>query len=397
MTFIRLSKAAEINPPGPKGAELMGQDRFDFVPMAAVRQDGYIDHVEQRDYAEVSKGYTAFKDNDILVAKITPCFENNKIALARTRTEYAFGSTEFHVIRCKPGKLEPKYLLHLLRTEPVRYEGERRMTGSAGQKRVPRSFFEELELPIPEDIDEQRRIAAILDKADAIRRKREQSLALADDLLKSAFLEMFGDLEHNDRNWPTEPLGELLSVKPQNGLYKPSNQYGTGTRILRIDGFYDGYLENEETFKRLAVSADEQAKYGLNNGDIVINRVNSRKYLGKSALVEGLSEATVFESNMMRFAVATKELEPRFLVDQLQTEYIKRQILTCSKDAVNQSSINQRDVESFRIRKPPIGLQNDYSRFVKATRVARHRQLTALLEASQVFASLSQRAFRGEL
>lgn len=306
-------------------------------------------------------------------------------------------SPAYEVWRVNTNRIDDRFLERYLRSNfAIAYYKANMRGTTARRKTLPHDKFKGMPVPLPK-INEQRRIAAILDEADAIRRKREQSLALADDLLKSAFLEMFGDLEHNDRNWPTEPLGKLLSVRPQNGLYKPSNQYGMGTRILRIDGFYDGYLENEGAFKRLAVSSDEQAKYGLNNGDIVINRVNSRKYLGKSALVEGLGEPTVFESNMMRFAVATEDLEPRFLVDQLQTEYIKRQILTCSKDAVNQSSINQRDVESFRIRKPPIELQRGYSRFVKATHAARLLQRTGLSETTQLIASLSQRAFRGEL
>jgi type I restriction enzyme S subunit len=289
------------------------------------------------------------------------------------------------------GKYDPAFLTYWLRQHPPS-----KLINDDAYPSIRVSAIADLQVPdLP--IGEQSRIAAILDKADAIHRKREQALALAHDLLKSTFLEMFGDLEYNNKNWPTESLEALLPISPQNGLYKPSSDYGSGIRILRIDGFYNGYLEDEVIFKRLAVTDAELAKYKLNNGDVVINRVNSRKYLGKSALIEGLSEPTVFESNMMRFAVATEELEPRFLVDQLQTEYIKRQILTCSKDAVNQSSINQRDVEFLRIRKPPIELQRNYARFVKRTQAGRRRQIEALQEVSLLFASLSQRAFRGEL
>src|SRR5207253_2857111 len=107
---------------------------------------------------QVSKGYTFFRDGDLLLAKITPCFENGKIAQATLNHELGVGSTEFHVIRPDRMRVSDRFLLRFLRQPRIRLSGERRMTGSAGQRRVPEAFISELELPLP-PLEERRRIA----------------------------------------------------------------------------------------------------------------------------------------------------------------------------------------------------------------------------------------------
>ena len=170
-----LAAVAEINPPGPRPGEIPADELMDFVPMAAVSEDGSMLVGERRHFMEVAKGFTAFQKGDILLAKITPCFENNKLAIADVQSAYAFGSTEFHVVRCRPRLLDPQYLVYFLRQDHIRASGEQRMTGSAGQRRVPKTFLEELEIPLP-PLSEQQRIAAILKQSDELRRKRRKFL-----------------------------------------------------------------------------------------------------------------------------------------------------------------------------------------------------------------------------
>jgi type I restriction enzyme S subunit len=290
-------------------------------------------------------------------------------------------------------RIDLKYLFHYLSQRLVEMKDAGR---GVTQKNLSATYLRELKVPLPR-IDEQRRIAAILDTADGIRRKRERAVAVANEFLKSTFLHMFGDVELNPLGWKTLRMGELLEVDPQNGLYRPSQDYGSGTSILRIDGFYDGYLVKNRPLKRLRLDSGTIAKYRLQNGDIVVNRVNSREYLGKSALIERLKDDTVFESNIMRFRVYEKQLNPRFLVDQLQTPFVRRQIARAAKDAVNQSSINQKDVRGLEIRVPPVELQETYARIVSNKVRADERLSEALKTAEELSWSLSQRAFRSEL
>src|SRR5882672_3349022 len=208
-TKVVLNEIAEINPRFPKSGELSSETIVSFVPMSAVSEvSGSIIQEETRSFGEVQNGFTYFQNNDVLIAKITPCFENGKIALATIKNSLGFGSTEFHVIRRKPELLDPTYLLHFLRQPRIRIEGENKMTGSAGQRRVPKHFIENLEILLP-PLPEQRYIAAILNKADSLREKRRQAITKLNELLKSIFIEMFGDPVTNPKRWPIKKIEQL--------------------------------------------------------------------------------------------------------------------------------------------------------------------------------------------
>jgi type I restriction enzyme, S subunit len=261
---------------------------------------------------------------------------------------------------------------------------------------VNKTRFSELKIPVP-PLEEQRRIAAILDQAETLRTQRRAALAQLDSLTQSIFLDMFGDPRNNPKAFPRMKLGELIDKGPQNGLYKSSTEYGSGTPILRIDAFYDGVVTKLNLLKRVRLSSDEIELFGLALEDIVINRVNSIEYLGKSALIPPLNEPTVFESNMMRFSVQINLLRPDYLVHFLQTPYVKSQILSCSKNAVNQSSINQQDVKGFLINVPPLELQRLFALIIQSIETLQNSQRKALAELDTLFASLQQRAFKGTL
>ncbi len=134
-----------------------------FVPMKAVdEKDGIITIRETRKLSEVSKGYTYFANNDVLFAKITPCMENGKSVIARDlKNGIGFGSTEFHVLRTK-GEILPELIHYHLRQKSFREEARKRMTGSAGQKRVPKDFLEKSKIILP-SLPEQQKIVKYLD------------------------------------------------------------------------------------------------------------------------------------------------------------------------------------------------------------------------------------------
>jgi type I restriction enzyme, S subunit len=296
-------------------------------------------------------------------------------------------------LRAKKSKLDINYAAHYINAK--KHDLEKLGTGSTFLA-IRRADLENFPIPLP-PLSEQKRIAVILDKVDAIRRKRQQAIKLADDFLHATFLDMFGDPVTNPKRWKTILLGDLIADGPQNGLYRPAKDYGKGTPILRIDSFYDGQVVNLTDLKRVRINAATVDTYKLLVNDIVINRVNSRKYLGKSALITELYETTIFESNIMRLSINNERVSTGYLIDYMQQNYTKRQILSKSRDAVNQSSINQQDVKSLEIRLPPMDLQKNYVETVKKS-----KKLFVHIEefkgiSTQLFNSLTQRAFRGEL
>lgn len=211
MNRVRLGKICEINPAPDRG--LTGETRCTFVPMDAVDDSfGIIARRETRQVDDVQNGYTFFREGDVLFAKITPCMENGKCAIAKQLTNgIGFGSTEFHVIRAN-GEVSAPWIFYFIRQSSIRKQAEHRMTGSAGQKRVPASFLDELEIPLP-SCDEQNRIVAILEKADNLRRTRHYARQLSDTFLESVFLEMFGDPVQNAKGWKKQKLADISEIR----------------------------------------------------------------------------------------------------------------------------------------------------------------------------------------
>ncbi|OMB88076.1 restriction endonuclease subunit S [Mycolicibacterium conceptionense] len=390
--MVPLGDVAQVN---PSSLRLGPQQQVNFVGMADLDAErARTDSDSIREYSSVSKGYTVFADGDILVAKITPCFENNKIGQAQLRRKIGVGSTEFHVLRPNE-RLHDRYLLHFLRQEHVRRQGEMRMTGSAGQRRIPASFLKSLPIPLPA-LDEQRRIAAILDHIGNLRTKRLETIKLLDSVVVSIFSDTFGDFSDPIGKWPTITLGDVISDGPQNGLYRPAKDYGTGTPIVRIDCFQNGLPIDVTRLKRVQISESDAKSYALASGDLLINRVNSRTHLGKATVVSEPTETTVYESNMMRFRVDGMRVQPEYVLAAFQTPLLKGQIQSAAKDAVNQSSINQKDVMGFKIPLPPMEQQIRYLQRRHHVQKLHRRTRRSVAALDELFASLQSRAFRGE-
>jgi type I restriction enzyme, S subunit len=159
----RLRFAMRMNPSAPRLRALKQEDEVSFIPMEAVGIQGGLDLEQTRTIAEISNGYTEFQDGDVVVAKITPCFENGKAALARgLHNGAAYGTTELHVLRAGES-LNERFLFYLSISDSFRKLGESEMYGAGGQKRVPPEFCKNFRTPLPRLTDQQA-IADFLDR-----------------------------------------------------------------------------------------------------------------------------------------------------------------------------------------------------------------------------------------
>jgi type I restriction enzyme S subunit len=299
-----------------------------------------------------------------------------------------------HIFRVIPKTnfVDKRYLRYALNEALIQM---RRHLHGATMQHVNRGEFLNTKVLIP-TLTEQRRIGAILDRADELRRNRRHTLCRLEDLIWATFDDMFGVLAVNPK-YPIKRFGELIIEGPTNGLYKHSSAYGKGTPILRINNFYDGHITDLNDLRRVTLSQKEIEAFALKEGDIIINRVNSREFLGKSALIPALHEPVVFESNMMRIGIDNRVLDGQFCISLLQTSFIKRQIDRSAKDAVNQSSINQSDVCAFELLVPPIAKQRAFA--ARVTEVDRLKSIcrSHLTRLDDLFGSLHHRAFSGAL
>ncbi len=164
MNTRKLSEICHINP--KIDSNISDKKEVSFIPMSAVSEEGGIDVSQVREFKEVRKGFTCFRDGDVLFAKITPCMENGKGTIAKNlKNGIGFGSTEFHVLRPHYKEVKSEWIYYLLHSKQFRRIAARNMTGTAGQKRVPTSYLENFKIPVP-PVSIQCKITSIFEKTE---------------------------------------------------------------------------------------------------------------------------------------------------------------------------------------------------------------------------------------
>lgn len=313
-----LGDAAHINPCRTKPES--DEDEVSFLAMGDVSEDGRVITRQVRIYREVSKGFTSFIDDDVLVAKITPCFENGKGALVTNLIGgIGFGSTEFHVVRARPERAIPSFLNLHTRSDGFRRLGERNMVGSAGQKRVPTEFLREYPLALP-PLPEQQKIAAILsavdDKLDVIARQIEATQTLKRGLMQTLFSRGVGTQDADGRwvphaelkdselgaipaGWDVKPL-EALAHSITVGIATSTTEHYVqdGVPLIRNQNIKEDFLDMSDL---LQISAEFDAKNKskrVEGGDILTVRTG---YPGVSCVVpDGLGRLQTFTTLITR-------------------------------------------------------------------------------------------------
>lgn len=149
--LVKLASVCDLNTSKTEIHDIPDDLLVSFIEMASVSNEGFIETKVDRPCGEVRNGgYTYFAEGDIIIAKITPCMENGKCAIAEELTNgIGFGSSEFHTFRCHESEILTKYLFLLLNQNMVRKAAEEAMTGASGHRRVPAAFYEEMLIPVP--------------------------------------------------------------------------------------------------------------------------------------------------------------------------------------------------------------------------------------------------------
>ncbi|MGH8502570.1 MAG: restriction endonuclease subunit S [Gammaproteobacteria bacterium] len=269
---------------------------------------------------------------------------------------------------------------------------------AAKGKTLNKAKLKQIQIPLP-PLPEQRRIAAILDKADALRQKRREAIAKLDQLFQSVFLEMFGDPITNPKGWEFAPLAELLSRKPINGAYYPKEKYTDAGGIPMVhmsDAFYG--VVRKESLKRVLASPSDQKKYALTCDDLLISR-RSLKYEGAAqpCLIEEMDEALIFESSLIRITPDPAKMLPIYLHHYFANPRAKSKYVLMHVTKSTISGINQSNLNKVEVMKPPICIQHSFQAVVDQVRNAGVQADAGLRTSDQLFSSLQQRAFNGQL
>ncbi len=425
--------------------------------MAAVEaKTGRIDLRQVRTYGEVNKGYTRFSDGDVLFAKITPCMENGKIAVAKGLTNgCGCGSTEFHVLRPREG-LSRDFLNYFLLQDEFRKEAQRNMAGTAGQLRVPASWLTEAPIPLA-PLPEQRRIVAEIEtqftrldtSVAALRRARANLKRYRASLLKAAcegrLVPTEAELARSEgRGY--EPAAVLLerilaerrarweSQEKRRGKYKEPSaadasvlpglpegwvwatveqvssriQYGTsnkadsdasGVPVLRMGNIQEGILDFSD-LKYLPLQDTEVQKTLLADGDLLFNRTNSAELVGKSAVYGERHPQACFASYLIRVSFGENCL-PDYVCTFINSQHGRTYIHQVGSQQVGQANVNGTKLAAMAVPVPPLAEQRRIVAEVER-RMSVVQQTEATVEASLARAerlrqSILKQAFSGKL
>jgi type I restriction enzyme S subunit len=296
------------------------------------------------------------------------------------------------VLRADTSKIDPRYLFHWFGSgrvqATVRSFGQQ--TTNISNLNIGRCLNQSLLLP---SLPEQRRIADVLDRAEALRTKRRAALAQLDTLTQSIFLDMFGDPATNPRRWPLRRIGELLE----------SASYGTSERskatgefpVLRMNNITRTGAMDLSDLKFMDLDEGERDRYLARPGDILFNRTNSPELVGKTAIFRD-SRSMAYAGYLIRLRV-NQDNVPEYLAAFLNSAYAKRVLRGMCKSIIGMANINATEVQTIRIAQPPLSVQRTFAHRLAGVGRLRSAHRASLSQLDTLFASLQDRAFRGEL
>jgi len=296
---------------------------------------------------------------------------------------FCMGADGIKVLRPKVNA-DVKYLYHYLRQLRL-YDG--------GYDRHFK-YLKRAEVVLP-PLAEQRRIAEVLDRAEALRAKRRAALAQLDSLTQSLFLDLFGDPATNAKGFPTMPLASLVRDDDtiNYGVVQPGDDLDEGVSLVRVGDLIDGKVKHSD-LKRIAPSIEAAYKRSRLRGHEVL-----LVCVGATAGLVAIADETVRGFNIAR-AIARIPLadgsDPIFVAAYLRTDRAQRHFQNELR-TVAQPTLNIKQICELPVVYPPLERQREFARRVRAVEKLKRAQRASLAELDALFATLQHRAFRGEL
>lgn len=310
----------------------------------------------------------------------------------------ATASTGFCVLRPEPGMLDGNFLFHWVKTPDFVSDLARKSTGASYPAVSDRIILDSY-IPLP-PLPDQKRIAAILDSADALRAKRRESLALLDDLLQSTFLHMFGDPVTNPMGWPTSQLPNLVAAQkyslkrgPFGGALKKEIFISHGHKVYEQqnvinDDFQLGtYHIGDQDFERLRA-------FAVIPGDLLVSCSGT---IGRIAVLPQTACSGVMNQALLKIRLDQNQVLNSFFISLWRSQPFERQVLGMTHGTGLKNMKSMDELKSIRFIVPPSTHQQHFVSIVESVEQQKARMRAHLAELDTLFASLQSRAFNGEL
>lgn len=342
-----------------------------------------------------SRARQLIREGDLLVSTVRPNL--NSVAAVPQSMDGATASTGFTVLRPGLG-LDGRYLFHWLQSQTFIENMVRRATG-ASYPAISDQTVKSSPIPLP-TIDEQRRIAAILDHADALRTKRRQALAHLDSLTQSIFHEMFGSW--NDWTWPHEQARNLGNI--QLGRQRsPKYQTGLWTRpYMRVANVHSNHIDVSDVSDvsdvlSMDFGPEDFKSYALEYGDILLNEGQSTELVGRPAMWRNEIENCCFQNTLLRFQPDRSRLDPTFALHVFLELFRHGRFARLSSKTSSVAHLGKQRFATMPLPVPPLELQKRFSSQIENLLEVQQLHDRASAAESELFASFQSRAFRGEL
>lgn len=397
---VPLRYVCQLNPSVDFG-EFEEDDELTFLPMDRVKSGYFLPNTDK--FSKYASSYNAFEDGDIVLAKVTPCFENGNIAVAQNlEGGKGFGSSELFVIR--PKTVNRKFLFYYFQSSAFKQDGEASMTGAGGLKRVSPDLLRQHHLPCP-DNETQRLIAGYLDREtariDALVAEKEKMLVLLEEKraalisravtrgldptapLKPSGLDWLGDIPAHWEVWRLKYLAEV------RGGLTLGKKYSRNDLIemvyLRVANVQDGYLKLDE-MQTVEITPEEAENYLLQHGDVLMNEGGDIDKLGRGCVWREEIKSCLHQNHV--FSVRPRLVEPEWLALWTSTLEAKRYFEQRAKRSTNLASISGTNIKELPVPMPSMDEQLSIKTHIE---ISTKKILAIQLEMQQSIERLKER------
>lgn len=369
-----------LNPTKSEVSHLPEHTEVSFIPMEAVGEFGGLDLSQSRTIESVLQGYTYFRDGDVLIAKITPCFENGKGSLAAgLNGGIGFGTTELHVLRCRD-EIDGNFLFYLTLSHDFRHRGAGWMYGAGGQKRVPEEFLRNFVAPVP-PLDEQEAIVDWLDDRtkridelvtakrrliDLLAEQRSVLIAAAvtkgltpNVPMKASGIDWLGAVP---RHWEIKRLKFVSHLQTGLTLGKKHDDEERSRLVLRpylrVANVQDGWLDLEH-ITEVEVLPERVERFELRAGDVLMTEGGDLDKLGRGYVWEGQIVGCLHQNHIFAVRPDGRKLNSNFLASLMSCSHGRNYFTKTGQKTTNLASTNATKLGDFPVPLPPVKEQDD--------------------------------------
>ncbi|HHI01331.1 MAG TPA: hypothetical protein ENL40_07735, partial [Thermococcus litoralis] len=401
--WVRLEDVAGIRGNSGVKKKLLQFNSIAFIPMELIPEKGVFSRYELRESTNI-KSYSYAEPEDILLAKITPSFENGKqgIVPKNVPNNFALATTEVYPIYIKENNLlDRMYLFYILKSKYARKTLEDQMLGTTGRQRVPKEAVLKLKIPLP-PLSEQKRIVAKLDEVskriDEAKRLAREAREEAERLMASALHEVFSKAEEMGWEWST--IGKVAKDMKPGFARNKKHISEDGIPHLRPNNIDIGHLNLEKLVK---VKLDEKIdieEYYLQKGDVLFNNTNSFELVGRAALItEDLPWG--YSNHITRIRVKQDVILPEWLTVTINYLWMQGYFKRVCTRWVGQAGVNMNTLKKTPVPLPPLDEQKRIVAYLDSIS-ERAQKLVKLYEERErelerLFPAILDRAFRGEV